>query len=102
VPERGGTGAGPDVSLGIDDSLVDLLRSRPRTVVVTGAGVSAESGIPTFRDAMTGLWARYRPEDLATPEGFRRDPALVWEWYEWRRGLVSSTEPNPGHQTCSA
>jgi NAD-dependent deacetylase len=85
------------VPLCIDDSLIDLLRSRPRTVVVTGAGVSAESGIPTFRDAMTGLWARYSPEELATPEGFRRDPALVWEWYEWRRGLVSSAEPNPGH-----
>ena len=62
MPELVEPGVGPDVPLCIDDSLIDLLRSRPRTVVVTGAGVSAESGIPTFRDAMTGLWARYSPE----------------------------------------
>lgn len=84
-------------ALRIADELVELLQSKPATLVVTGAGVSAESGIPTFRDAMSGMWARYRPEELATPEGFRRDPALVWEWYEWRREMVSSAQPNPGH-----
>jgi len=66
--------------------------------VLTGAGISAESGVPTFRDAQTGLWARYRPEDLATPEAFARDPQRVWEWYEWRRELVRRVEPNAGHR----
>lgn len=66
-------------------------------VVLTGAGISAESGIPTFRDAMTGLWARFRPEDLATPEAFRRDPRTVWEWYAWRRERVGEARPNAGH-----
>src|SRR5688572_9424055 len=66
-------------------------------VVLTGAGISAESGIPTFRDAMTGLWARYRPEDLATPAAFRRDPRMVWDWYAWRRERLASVEPNAGH-----
>ncbi len=65
--------------------------------MLTGSGVSAESGVPTFRDAQTGLWARYEPQELATPEAFERDPRLVWEWYEWRRGLVRRAEPNPGH-----
>jgi NAD-dependent deacetylase len=66
--------------------------------VLTGAGISAESGVPTFRDAQTGLWAKFRPEDLATPEAFARDPQRVWQWYEWRRGLVRKAEPNPGHR----
>ena len=65
--------------------------------MLTGAGISAESGIPTFRDAQTGLWARYRPEDLATPQAFQRDPKLVWEWYEWRRTLIAKSKPNLGH-----
>ncbi len=66
-------------------------------MVATGAGVSAHSGIPTFRDRQTGLWAKFRPEDLATPEAFARDPALVWDWYQWRRGLLSGVRPNAGH-----
>jgi NAD-dependent deacetylase len=66
--------------------------------VLTGAGISAESGIPTFRDAQEGLWANYDPLDLATPEGFERDPALVWRWYEWRRDLIRKAEPNAGHR----
>ncbi len=66
--------------------------------MLTGAGISAESGVPTFRDAQTGLWAKYRPEDLATPEAFARDPQRIWEWYEWRRELVRSAEPNAGHR----
>lgn len=67
-------------------------------VVLTGAGISAESGIPTFRDAMTGLWARYRPEDLATPEAFLRDPRTVWDWYAWRRLRLAEVRPNAGHE----
>ena len=66
--------------------------------VLTGAGISAESGIPTFRDAMTGLWSRFRPEDLATPEAFRRDPRTVWEWYAQRRRGVEAARPNAGHR----
>jgi len=66
-------------------------------VVFTGAGVSAESGIPTFRGA-GGLWRNFRAEDLATPEAFARDPKLVWEWYEWRRGLIREAQPNPAHR----
>ena len=66
--------------------------------MLTGAGISAESGVPTFRDAQTGLWAQFRPEDLATPEAFARDPKHIWQWYEWRRGLVRAVEPNPGHR----
>jgi NAD-dependent deacetylase len=73
-------------------------RAKPRSVVVfTGAGVSAESGIPTFRGA-TGLWRDFRPEDLATPEAFARDPELVREWYEWRRGLIRAAQPNAAHR----
>jgi NAD-dependent deacetylase len=66
--------------------------------VLTGAGISAESGIPTFRDALTGLWSKFRPEELATLEAFERDPQLVWQWYEWRRELVRQAEPNAGHR----
>ena len=65
--------------------------------MLTGAGVSAESGVPTFRDAQEGLWADYDPLQLATPEGFARDPKLVWEWYRWRRQQVVDVEPNPAH-----
>jgi len=67
-------------------------------VVLTGAGISAESGVPTFRGE-GGLWRNYRPEQLATPEAFHRDPALVWEWYDWRRGLIGSCAPNAAHET---
>lgn len=67
-------------------------------VVFTGAGVSAESGIPTFRDALTGLWERFDPEALATPDAFRRNPALVWGWYEWRRMQVMRAQPNAAHR----
>jgi NAD-dependent deacetylase len=64
--------------------------------VLTGAGISAESGIPTFRGS-GGLWRTFRAEELATPEAFARDPKLVWEWYDWRRGVVAATQPNRGH-----
>jgi NAD-dependent deacetylase len=68
-----------------------------RIAVLTGAGISAESGIPTFRSA-GGLWRNYRPEELATPEAFARDPKLVREWYQWRRGIVRNAQPNAGHR----
>ncbi len=74
----------------------EAVRRAARVVVLTGAGVSAESGVPTFRGP-GGLWRSYRPEDLATPEAFSRDPRLVWEWYAWRRDLVAACEPNAAH-----
>jgi NAD-dependent deacetylase len=81
-----------------DIERVARLLSRARHVcVLTGAGISAESGIPTFRDALTGMWARFDPSELATPEAFERDPKLVWEWYESRRAAVRLAEPNAGH-----
>lgn len=73
-----------------------------RLVVLTGAGVSAESGIPTFRDALTGLWARFDPERLATEAGFRADPALVWRWYAERRAAIGHAQPNPAHRAIAA
>jgi NAD-dependent deacetylase len=81
-----------------DPRLLQKFRGARRVVALTGAGISAESGIPTFRDAQTGLWARFRPEELATAAAFRRDPQLVWDWYAWRRGLVARAEPNAGHR----
>ncbi len=68
-----------------------------KIAILTGAGVSKESGVPTFRDAQSGLWAQYDPQELATPQAFQRDPKLVWDWYTWRRGLVAKSAPNPGH-----
>lgn len=79
------------------DAAVAALASARHVCVLTGAGISAESGIPTFRDALTGLWANFRPEELATLEAFERDPGFVWKWYEWRRGLIRQARPNPGH-----
>jgi NAD-dependent protein deacetylase/lipoamidase len=73
-----------------------ILSDASKVLVITGAGISAESGVPTFRGA-GGLWKEFRPEDLATPEAFERDPRLVWEWYGWRRERVSTCTPNPGH-----
>ncbi len=81
----------------IPAALVDALRVARYVAVLTGAGISAESGVPTFRGAQTGLWAQYNPHELATPEAFRRNPRLVWEWYAWRRELVSKARPNAGH-----
>jgi NAD-dependent deacetylase len=83
--------------IALQKRLISRLRAAKRIVAFTGAGISAESGLSTFRDAQTGLWAKYRPEDLATPQAFRRNPRMVWEWYEWRRGFVAKAEPNPGH-----
>jgi NAD-dependent deacetylase len=81
----------------IPPGLCQKLAAARSVTVLTGAGVSAESGVPTFRDAQTGLWAKFRPEELATPRAFRRNPRLVWEWYEWRRKLLSGAKPNPAH-----
>lgn len=78
-----------------------LLAEAGRVVVLTGAGVSAESGVPTFRGE-SGLWRSHRPEELATPQAFRRDPVLVWSWYQWRRELVARCAPNPGHRALAA
>lgn len=75
-----------------------LLAEAHRVCVLTGAGISAESGVPTFRGP-EGLWRTYRPEELATPEAFARDPRLVWEWYEWRRELIRECRPNAGHES---
>ncbi len=77
------------------------LRGARRIVALTGAGVSAESGIPTFRGP-DGLWNQFRPEDLATPQAFERDPVLVWEWYDWRRARIAAAEPNPAHRALAA
>jgi len=74
----------------------EWLREASSIAVLTGAGVSAESGVPTFR-GNGGLWKQYRAEDLATPEAFARNPKLVWEWYDWRRSIIAQAKPNPGH-----
>jgi len=81
----------------VSERLAEVLRDfRVRVVVSTGAGVSAESGVPTFRSA-GGLWRTFKAETLATPEAFAENPQLVWEWYEFRRAKIKEVEPNPGH-----
>ncbi|MEM7504790.1 MAG: NAD-dependent deacylase [Pseudomonadota bacterium] len=89
-------------ALALSSALRAQLRQARRVCVLTGAGASAESGIPTFREAQSGLWARYDPLELATPEAFDRDPALVWTWYRWRRTLVQAAQPNAGHVALAA
>jgi NAD-dependent deacetylase len=85
--------------MSLDQAIHAIRERRPRSVVVmSGAGISADSGIPTFRGA-GGLWKNFRAEELATPEAFRRDPLLVWEWYEWRRGLIRDAKPNAAHES---
>jgi NAD-dependent deacetylase len=79
------------------DRVASWIRAAERVVVITGAGISAESGVPVFRGA-GGLWRQYRPEDLATPDAFARQPRLVWEWYLWRRSRIAEAEPNAGHR----
>ncbi len=78
-------------------SLITSLQNSQRIVALTGAGISAESGLATFRDAQTGLWSKFRPEELATVDAFRRNPKLVWDWYGWRREQALKAKPNPGH-----
>lgn len=84
-------------SLVIADDLALALRRATHVVALTGAGISAESGVPTFRDAQTGLWAKYDPRELATPSAFARDPKLVWDWYAARRAALAAVAPNAGH-----
>jgi len=79
------------------EEMIKKLQKAKLCVILSGAGISAESGVPTFRDAQTGLWAKYNPEELATPYAFSRNPKLVWEWYQFRRELVAKVEPNPAH-----
>lgn len=81
----------------IPEALIEALRSSRHICVLTGSGISAESGVPTFREAQTGLWQKFDPHELATPDAFLRDPELIWKWYRWRRDLVAKAEPNAGH-----
>ena len=80
------------------DFLISSLKDKKSLFVLTGAGISADSNIPTFR-GKNGLWKNYRATDLATPEAFTRDPELVWEWYHWRQSIIHKTDPNKGHIT---
>ena len=77
--------------------LVTLLLRTSKLAALTGAGISQESGLRTFRDAQAGLWSQYKPEELASPEAFARDPKLIWDWYAWRREAIKAVRPNPGH-----
>lgn len=81
----------------LQDALLERLCQSQNVMVLTGAGMSAESGIPTFRDAQTGMWAQYRPEELATPEAFAAHPERVWQWYRERRRTVREARPHSGH-----
>jgi NAD-dependent deacetylase len=80
-----------------DPEMIERLKSAERCAVLTGAGISAESGVPTYRDAQTGLWSTTNPEDMDTRAGFLRNPVKVWRWYAWRRKLMGAAKPNPGH-----
>jgi NAD-dependent deacetylase len=80
----------------------EWLRNAERVAVLTGAGMSAESGVPTFRDAQTGLWAQFDPQQLATEEAFRANPSMVWDWYAFRREMIAKVEPNAGHRALAA
>jgi NAD-dependent SIR2 family protein deacetylase len=77
--------------------LIQILKAGQQVAVLRGAGISAESGVPTFREAQTGLWSQYDPSQLASPGAFHHNPQLVWKWYTWRRQLISQARPNPGH-----
>jgi NAD-dependent deacetylase len=81
----------------LSSELAERIRRAQAILFFTGAGMSADSGIATFRDKTVGLWQRFAPEDLATPEAFEKDPALVWNWYEWRRMQVLQARPHAGH-----
>jgi NAD-dependent deacetylase len=91
-----------NTSIDFPPELVTALQQARKVVVFTGAGVSSESGIPTFRDSLTGLWERFNAEDLATPGAFRKDKELVWGWYEWRRMQALLAAPNPAHVAIAA
>ncbi|MFQ5691344.1 MAG: NAD-dependent deacetylase [Gemmatimonadota bacterium] len=95
-PEPGRAGARPEEPRGELERARALLAGADEVLVLTGAGISADSGIPTFRGP-GGLWRSRRPEEMATPEAFERDPRLVWEWYGWRREVVGACRPNAAH-----
>src|SRR5438067_2208204 len=79
------------------ESLLNSLHRAHAIVALTGAGISAESGLATFRDAQTGLWSKFKPEELATADAFKRNPTLIWDWYAWRREQALQAKPNAGH-----
>ncbi|MCK0092651.1 NAD-dependent deacylase [Rhodococcus sp. HNM0563] len=87
--------------MAVPTAIYDLAFPARRIAVLTGAGMSAESGVPTFRDAQTGLWEKFDPAALATPEAWNDDPSLVWAWYQWRVELVRRVQPNAGHLALS-
>ncbi len=103
VTLAGGAGRmrAPKMTQNISGNVVTALKRANRVMIVTGAGISAESGIPTFRGA-DGLWRNFKPEELATPQAFQRQPHTVWEWYDWRRGLCAQAQPNPAHRVVAA
>lgn len=88
----------PTTASPLPAELAEAVRSARRVVVLSGAGISAESGVPTFRDAQTGLWERSSPEQLASEDAWWAHPALVWSWYQWRARMVRTCAPNPGHR----
>jgi len=88
---------GTEKKIKIPLELITYLNKATRVVALTGAGISAESGLRTFRESQDGYWSQYRPEDLATPQAFVHNPKLVWDWYAMRRGKVAEASPNPGH-----
>jgi len=85
------------VAFNFPPDLLTLLKRTVRLAALTGAGVSQESGLRTFREAQTGLWSQYKPEELASPQAFARNPKLIWDWYAWRREAIKGVRPNPGH-----
>jgi NAD-dependent deacetylase len=85
------------MTMELPEKLISALQNASSILVLTGAGMSAESGVPTFRDAQTGLWQKFRPEDLATPEAFQDHPQIVWDWYTDRRNRIRSVQPHAGH-----
>ncbi|MEP6763732.1 MAG: NAD-dependent protein deacylase [Gemmatimonadaceae bacterium] len=91
------TNRGPSVPVNAMETAAKALRAAEHVCVFTGAGISAESGVPTFRDAQSGLWSKYNAHELATPEAFARSPNLVWSWYSIRAAAVRDARPNEGH-----
>ena len=87
--------------MNVSEKTIKAIQNSEKTVVLTGAGISAESGVPTFRGE-EGLWRNFRAEELATPSAFQRDPKLVWEWYDWRRNLIKPLHPNAGHKVIAS
>ncbi len=88
--------------MSINPEIIHLLKTAQHVAILTGAGVSAESGVPTFRDAFSGLWEDFDPTELATPEAFLANPKMVWDWYAMRRTMIGEVAPNPGHHALVA